>query len=85
MVGAVPTAGHEHWIVVNDSSVLDKIGRDPAYPLDGRYRQLVDIDDSGLSGPVGNYFQTCLIKSSEGFFDAIINRAIAGVVPYDSS
>ena len=54
VVGAVPTAGQEQWIVVDDSSVLDKIGRDPAYPLDGRYRQLVDIDASGLSGPVGN-------------------------------
>ena len=54
MVGAVPTSGQEQWIVVDDSSVLDKIGRDPAYPLDGRYRQLVDIDASGLSGPVGN-------------------------------
>ena len=54
MVGAVPTAGHEHWIVVDDSSVLDKIGRDPAYPLDGRYRQLADIDAGNLSGPIGN-------------------------------
>ena len=54
MVGAVPTAGHEHWIVVDDSSVLDKIGRDPAYPLDGRYRQLADVDASNLSGPIGN-------------------------------
>lgn len=31
------------------------------------------------------YFQTWLIKSWEGFFDAVINRAVAGVVPYDSS
>ena len=51
-VGAAP--GHEHWITVNDSSVLDKIGRDPAYPLDGRYRQLADIDAGNLSGPIGN-------------------------------
>ena len=54
MVGAVPTAGHKPWIVVNDSSVLDKIGRDPAYPLDGRYHQLADIDAGDLSGPIGN-------------------------------
>ena len=54
VVGAVPTAGHKPWIVVNDSSVLDKIGRDPAYPLDGRYRQLADIEAGNLSGPIGN-------------------------------
>ena len=53
-VGAAPACGHERWIVVNDGSVLDKIGRDPAYPLDGRYRQLADIDASNLSGPIGN-------------------------------
>ena len=53
-VGAAPASGHEHWIVVNDSSVLDKIGRDPAYPLDGRYRQLADIDAGNLSSPIGN-------------------------------
>ena len=54
MVGAAPASGHERWIVVNDGSVLDKIGRDPAYPLDGRYRQLADIDAGNLSGPIGN-------------------------------
>ncbi len=53
-VGAAPASGHEHWIMVDDSSVLDKIGRDPAYPLDGRYRQLADIDAGDLSGPIGN-------------------------------
>ena len=53
-VGAAPASGQEHWIIVNDSSVLDKIGRDPAYPLDGRYRQLGDIDAGNLSGPIGN-------------------------------
>ena len=53
-VGAAPAFGHEHRIIVNDSSVLDKIGRDPAYPLDGRYRQLADIDAGNLSGPIGN-------------------------------
>ena len=54
MVGAVPISGQEQWIVVDDSNVLDKIGRDPAYPLDGRYRQLADVDASNLSGPIGN-------------------------------
>ena len=52
MVGAA--SDHKHWIDVNDSSVLGKIGRDPAYPLNGRYRQGVDIDASGLSKPIGN-------------------------------
>ena len=54
MVGAAPASDHKHWIDVNDSSVLGKIGRDPAYPLDGHYRQGVDIDASGLSKPIGN-------------------------------
>ena len=51
-VAAGPAPGH--WIIVNDSSVLDKIGRDPAYPLDARYRQLADIDAGNLSAPIGN-------------------------------
>ena len=51
-VAAAPAPGH--WIIVNDSSVLDKIGRDPAYPLDGRYRQLADIDAGNLSAAIGN-------------------------------
>ena len=42
------------WIVVTDAETLGKIGRDPAYPLDGRYRQGVDIDASSLSKPIGN-------------------------------
>ena len=54
MVGAAPASDHKHWIDVNDSSVLGKIGRDPAYPLDGHYRQGVDIDASSLSKPIGN-------------------------------
>ena len=54
MVGAAPASDHKHWIEVNDSSVLGKIGHDPDYPLDGRYRQGVDIDASGLSKPIGN-------------------------------
>ena len=54
MVGAVPASEHKHWIDVNDSSVLGKIGRDPAYPLKGCYRQGVDIDASDLSKPIGN-------------------------------
>ena len=53
-VGAAPAYNHEDWIVVDCSDVLEMIGHHPAYPLDGRYRQLVDIDASGLSGPVGS-------------------------------
>ena len=54
MAGAAPASDHKQWINVNDSSVLGKIGRDPAYPLDGHYHQGVDIDASGLSKPIGN-------------------------------
>ena len=54
IVGAAPAPDHERWIEVTDSSVLEKIGRDPACPLNGNYRQRVDIDASDLSGPVGN-------------------------------
>ena len=54
VVGAAPAYNHEDWIAVDCSSVLEMIGHHPAYPLDGRYRQLVDIDASGLSGPVGS-------------------------------
>ena len=57
VVGAAPVPGHEQWIKVNNSSVLDKIGRDPAYPLNGSYRQHVDIDASDLSGPIGSESQ----------------------------
>lgn len=31
------------------------------------------------------YFLTRLIKSWEGFFDAIINRVVAGILSYDRS
>ena len=54
IVGAAPAPDHERWIAVTDSSVLDKIGRDPAYRLNDNYRQHVNIDASGLSGPIGN-------------------------------
>ena len=54
VVGAAPAHNHEGWIAVDCSAVLEMIGHHPAYPLDGRYRQLVDIDASGLSGPVGS-------------------------------
>ena len=53
-VGAAPAHNHMSWIAVDCSGVLEMIGHHPAYPLDGRYRQLVDIDASGLSGPVGS-------------------------------
>ena len=54
IVGAAPAPDHERWIEVTDSSVLEKIGRDHAHPLNGNYRQRVDIDASDLSGPVGS-------------------------------
>ena len=54
VVGAAPVYNHEDWIAVDCSDVLELIGHHPAFPLNGRYRQLVDIDASGLSGPVGS-------------------------------
>ena len=54
VVGAAPAHNHMSWIAVDCSGVLEMIGHHPAYPLDGRYRQLVDIDASGLSAPVGS-------------------------------
>ena len=57
VVGAAPVPDHGQWIEVNNSSVLDKIGRDPAYPLNGSYRQHADIDASDLSGPIGSESQ----------------------------
>ena len=54
VVGAAPAYNHEDWIAVDCSRVLEMIGHHPAFPLNGRYRQLVDIDASGLSGPVGS-------------------------------
>ena len=57
VVGAAPALEQEHWIEVSDGSVLDKIGRDPAYPRNGSYRQLVDIDASDVSGPIGSESQ----------------------------
>ena len=54
IVGAAPTPYYEHWTEVTDSSVLEKIGRDPAYPLNGNYRQRANIDAGDLSGPIGS-------------------------------
>ena len=47
-------SGQKQWVDVNDAATLNKIGRDPAYPLDGRYRQTADVDASGMAGPIGN-------------------------------
>ena len=41
-------------IEVADVQTLNKIGRDPNYPLDGRYRQSSDIDGGGLSQSIGS-------------------------------
>ena len=47
-------SGEKQWVDVNETATLDKIGRDPAYPLDGRYRQTADVDASGMAGPIGD-------------------------------
>ena len=54
--GAIPASDNKtvQWIEVADAKTLGKIGRDPDYPLDGRYRQFADIDAGNLSGPIGN-------------------------------
>ena len=54
--GAIPASGNKtvQWIEVADAETLGKIGRDPAYRLDGHYRQFADIDAGNLSGPIGN-------------------------------
>ncbi len=52
-LGAV--GAQEQWIEVRDADTLNKIGRDPAFPLDGRYRQMAEIiDASGMAGSIGN-------------------------------
>ena len=53
---AIPASDSKtvRWIEVADAETLGKIGRDPAYPLDGHYRQFADIDAGNLSGPIGN-------------------------------
>ena len=57
-VGAVSCLGtvgaKTQWIEVNNTETLGKIGHDPAYPLDGHYRQVAHIDARGLPGPIGN-------------------------------
>ncbi|WBA83910.1 hypothetical protein [Endozoicomonas sp. GU-1] len=40
--------------MVPNATTLGKIGRDPAYPLNGTYRQTANIDGSGLSHSIGN-------------------------------
>lgn len=52
-LGAVG-AREQPWIEVNGVDVLSKIGRDAAYPLDGSYRQMVDIDARNLTRPIGS-------------------------------
>ena len=42
-------------IEVADAETLGKIGHDPNYPLNGRYRQSSDIDGCGLSQSIGNF------------------------------
>lgn len=49
--------GQKQWVDVNDVATLNKIGRDPAYPLDGRYRQTADVDASGMPSPIGDSSQ----------------------------
>ena len=51
-LGAV--SAQKQWVEVDDAATLNKIGRDPAYPLDGRYRQIADVDASGMASPIGD-------------------------------
>ena len=54
-LGVVGADGVEkQWNMVNDVSVLNKIGRDPAHPLDGRYRQTAAINAYELTDSIGN-------------------------------
>ena len=53
-MSCLATAEAQSIIEVADAETLGKIGRDPSYPLDGRYRQSSDIDGSGLSQSIGN-------------------------------
>lgn len=54
-VSCLGTVGAKtQWIEVNNTETLSKIGHDPAYPLDGHYRQVAHIDARDLPGPIGN-------------------------------
>ena len=53
-MSCLATAEAQSVIEVADAETLGKIGRDPSYPLNGRYRQSSDIDGSGLSQSIGN-------------------------------
>lgn len=54
-VSCLGTVGAKtQWIEVNSTQTLSKIGHDPAYPLDGHYRQVAHIDARDLPGPIGN-------------------------------
>lgn len=52
--GLGTVSGQKQWVDVDDTATLNKIGRDPAYPLDGRYRQVADVDASGMTSPIGD-------------------------------
>ncbi|MGI2027168.1 hypothetical protein [Endozoicomonas acroporae] len=44
----------EVWIDVPNATILGKIGHDPDYQLNGRYRQTADIDGSQLNQSIGS-------------------------------
>ena len=53
-MSCLATVAAQSPIEVADVQTLNKIGRDPNYPLDGRYRQSSDIDGGGLAQSIGN-------------------------------
>ena len=53
-ISCLATVAAQSPIEVADVQTLNKIGRDPNYPLDGRYRQSSDIDGGGLSQSIGS-------------------------------
>ncbi len=54
-LSCLATAEAQSVIEVADVQTLGKIGRDPNYPLGGRYRQSSDIDGGALSQSIGNH------------------------------
>ena len=54
-MSCLATAEAQLVIEVADAETLGKIGHDPNYPLNGRYRQSSDIDGCGLSQSIDNF------------------------------
>ena len=88
LAGAAAVSPHQRWgcgknpIPVGDSATLNKIGREPGYPLDAFYVQTADIDARGnkatgnITTPFSGQYdgmchtisnqQECLFKSLSG-------------------